>query len=189
MKSALRKIWNFIWYEDSLTSWIVNILLALLIVRFIIYPLLGFILGTNYPLVAVVSSSMEHEASFDGWWEANKEWYLKNGISETQFKNFPYTNGFNKGDIMLLKKPTSINVGDVIVYKTNYPAPIIHRVIKTYQKNNQNLYITKGDHNSDRDPNEVSNVVGKAILRIPWLGYVKIWAVEFVWNPIINIFS
>jgi len=181
--SKLKKVWNFLWHEDSVASWIVNIILAIVIVRFIIYPVMGLILGTSYPLVAVISSSMEHNANFEEWWSQNGEWYLKNGISETQFKTFPYKNGFNKGDIMLLISPKNIKIGDVLVYKTNYPTPIIHRVIKK----DQNTYITKGDNNRDKDPNKAEQLVGKAVFRIPWLGYIKIIAVDYVLNPILKI--
>jgi len=62
IKKALKKIWWFIWESDSIWSWIVNIILAFLIIKFIIYPGLGFMLGTTHPVVAVVSSSMEHNA-------------------------------------------------------------------------------------------------------------------------------
>ena len=60
---SFKKIWNFIWHEDSVLSWVVSIALAFLLVKFIIYPLIGLVLGTGYPIVAVVSESMEHKAS------------------------------------------------------------------------------------------------------------------------------
>jgi len=59
-KSALKKIWHFIWEEDSVASWSVNIILAFVLIKFLVYPGLGLIFGTNYPIVAVVSGSMEH---------------------------------------------------------------------------------------------------------------------------------
>ena len=71
----LGKIWHFIWKDDSLLSWIINILLAFLIVKFLIYPGLGFALGTTYPVVAVVSSSMHHDGDFDQWYEEKGDWY------------------------------------------------------------------------------------------------------------------
>ena len=64
------KIWHFLWYEDSVASWLVNIVLAFVLIKFVLYPGLGLILGTQFPVVAVVSSSMEHHpSSFDGWWD------------------------------------------------------------------------------------------------------------------------
>ena len=58
--NILKKTWHFIWEDDSVWSWIVNIILAIVLIKFIIYPGLGLVLGTSYPIVAVVSDSMEH---------------------------------------------------------------------------------------------------------------------------------
>ena len=56
----LRKVWKFIWEDDSALSWIVNVILAFVIVKFLIYPGLGLVLHTTHPVVAVVSGSMDH---------------------------------------------------------------------------------------------------------------------------------
>lgn len=170
--SKLKKIWNFIWHENSILSWIVNILLAFILVKFIIYPGLGLVLGTSHPLVAVVSGSMEHNAGFDAWWEQNKDLYAKHNITKEQFKEFSFKNGFNVGDIMLLVGSENFQVGDILVYNGNYKDPIIHRVVKI----ENNKYITKGDHNIPTDPIQPSqeNVVGKAVFRIPYLGWIKV---------------
>jgi hypothetical protein len=84
IKSLFKKIWHFLWEEDSAWSWIANIAIAFLVIRFIFYPLLGLVLGTSYPIVAVVSESMEHglhrgvlcgdsyrnwKDSFDNYWD------------------------------------------------------------------------------------------------------------------------
>ena len=57
------KIWYFIWEDDSALSWIVNIVLAFILIKFVIYPGLGLLLGTSHPVVAVVSGSMEHKTT------------------------------------------------------------------------------------------------------------------------------
>lgn len=57
---AAKKVWHFIWHSDSPLSWVVNILLAYLIIRYMFYPGLGLLFGTSFPVVAVVSGSMEH---------------------------------------------------------------------------------------------------------------------------------
>lgn len=173
MKHFLKKLWHFIWHENSILSWIVNVILAFIIVKFLIYPGLGLILSTSHPLVAVVSGSMEHSGlSFDKWWEQNKDFYTKNNITKEQFEIFSFKRGFNKGDIMLLIGSKNINVGDIIVYNGNYKDPIIHRVIKKQD----NSYVTKGDHNKIIDPVQPSQdkLIGKAVLKIPLLGWVKI---------------
>ena len=181
MKAFLKKAWNFIWHEDSILSWLVNLVLAFLIVKFIIYPLIGALLGTSFPLVAVVSSSMEHDMDFQEWWDENKEFYESTMIYMEEFKTFNFKNGFNKGDIMVLKgvEPKDIKIGDVVVYENNFNKnPIIHRVIEIKQKEGKYSYITKGDNNFNVDPLEVSEEqikkTGKAVFRLPLLGWVKI---------------
>ena len=98
IQHLLKKTWQFIWEDNSVWSWIVNIIIAFVLTKFVIYPILSLVLGTSYPVVAVVSSSMEHTIEFDKWWENNQEWYVNNGITKEKFIAFPMRNGFNKGD-------------------------------------------------------------------------------------------
>ncbi|MBI4150338.1 hypothetical protein HY488_02960, partial [Candidatus Woesearchaeota archaeon] len=98
-KKVARRVWYFIWEEDSWASWIVNVILAFVLIKFVIYPGLGFLLGTKFPIVAVISSSMEHDGSFETWWNQQASWYEANNITEEEFKTFSFKNGFNKGDI------------------------------------------------------------------------------------------
>ncbi len=174
----LKKLWNFIWHDDSIWSWIVNLILAFVIVKFIIYPGIGFLLGTNYPIVAVVSGSMEHDQPFDKWWEANKETYEKYNITKEEFEGFRFRNGFDKGDIMILKgkEPKDIKIGEVVVYQTSSSSyPVIHRVVKI---EGGEMFTTKGDHNTVADPKKVSkeqiSKTGVAVFKIPYLGWIKI---------------
>ncbi|MBL7147900.1 MAG: signal peptidase I [Nanoarchaeota archaeon] len=179
---TLKKIWRFIWYDDSLLSWIVNIILAFIIVKFLIYPGLGLVLGgTTHPVVAVVSGSMQHNGlDFDDWWDRNDAWYIENNISKNDFDGFVMGDGFNRGDIIVLKKSETINVGDIIVFRGSSNNPIIHRVVKRWNENGETYYQTKGDNNSgsfsalgETKINE-GKIVGKAMFKIPYLGYVKI---------------
>ena len=151
----IKKLWNFIWNDDSLLSWIVNVILAFILVKFIIYPTLAFLLGTSFPVVAVVSCSMEHNAelgtcsfnnhlNFDKWWKNQEKLYSELAISKNDFLNYDFLNGFNKGDLMVLRKAKNIKKGDVIVFFGNRNIPIIHRVVNEG-------YITKGD-NDDTNP-------------------------------------
>ncbi len=187
LKKRWKKLWHFIWEDNSIWSWIVNIILAFVLIKFIVYPGLGFLLQTSHPVVAVVSESMEHEGKFDKWWESSAKWYIENGISNEAFKTFPLKNGFKKGDIMVLKgkAPEDINVGDVIVFWSAKRDPIIHRVVKKWQENDKYYFQTKGDNyitNKDSiknvflDETKISEaqVVGNAVVRIPLLGYIKI---------------
>ena len=181
-KKILKKTWHFIWHDDSIWSWIVNILLALILVKFIIYPGLGLILSTPFPIVAVVSSSMEHNSNFEEWWDSNSEWYINNGITREQMIEFPFHNGFNKGDIMVLRgiKPENLGIGQILVFNGNSQDPIIHRVVDKKIENNKYMFTTKGDNNpipySAIGETSITEdkILGRAIFRIPLLGWIKI---------------
>lgn len=190
LKRTWKKVWHFIWEDNSVWSWIVNIALAFLIIKFLVYPGLGLLLGTNYPVVAVVSGSMEHEGmDFGNWWSSNREWYENNGISQDEFEQFPLKNGFNKGDIMILlgKEPDEIEIGDVIVFRSARKDPIIHRVVKK-TGDGQGIFQTKGDNNAESikspqlDETNINEerIIGKAVFRVPFLGYIKIGFVSLL---------
>ena len=78
------------------------------------------------------------------------DFYSEFDITKEQFLEFKFENGFNKGDIIVLRgrAPEEINVGDVIVFRNRRPDPIIHRVIRKWQHNNVYYFQTKGDRNS-----------------------------------------
>ena len=207
-----KKLWNFLWREDSLLSWVVSIILAFLIVKFILYPGIGLILGTSFPIVAVVSESMEHRAdcvnpgcdmyticgqsvdkkgyySVDMYWDVCGEWYEESNISLEEFKEFSLKNGFNKGDIMLLvgKEAKDINMGDVVVFDGNLNYPIIHRAVNVWQEDGEYYFKTKGDNNNAPSKSEEKitedKLLGKAVLRLPLLGWIKIW-----FSSLLNVF-
>ncbi len=220
LKKNLKKVWWFIWEDDSLLSWIVNIVLAFILIKFIVYPGLGLLLGTNYPVVAVVSGSMEHKLvptcvvrdvngnclqtmagsyeicgmtaskkvpmNLDNYWSKCGPWYEDIGITENQFKTFIFHNGFNTGDIIILhgKDPKDIKVGDVIVFASDKPYPIIHRVISRENINGTIYFNTKGDHNPTQGPDDImisqQRLLGKAFVRIPYLGWIKIGFFDLV---------
>jgi signal peptidase I len=231
-KSVLKRIWHFIWEEDSVWSWIVNIILAFLIIKFLFYPAIGLALGTNHPIVAVISESMEHKTTpacmevdsshsciryYPGvyvlcnttfrqqykvtdtlFWESCGSFYLQHNITQAEFEKFPFSRGFNKGDLIILrgKKPADIRVGDIVVYSAGNFEPIIHRVIAinaTFvpeQNKTAYYFTTKGDHNPDSIIHDLNfpqeNVLGAGLFRIPYLGYIKIWFVDYLLTPIIK---
>jgi len=116
----------------------------------------------------------------DGFWQECGGWYEKQGITQDQFKSFDYPDGFNLGDIFIVSGRSEIEVGDVIVFDyTGERNPIIHRVVGITEEDDQTYYRTKGDHNSDSSGFEQKinkdRVFGKAIVKVPILGWVKIW--------------
>lgn len=226
MSEILRKIWNFLWHEEDIgtlkgaLSLIVNIILAFLIIKFLFYPALGFALNTDYPIVGVLSESMEHQQIHpclqynaykecvkrdpikyevcgnvqDSWqhidlanfWQNCGAWYENNTISFELFSDFPLSQGFSKGDMLIIygSKPENIEPGDIIVFESDRRYPIIHRVIRKYEEDGQIYYQTKGDHNIDsikelglnelKIAHDEKTFKGKAVLWIPYLGYVKL---------------
>lgn len=176
-----KKIWNFIWNDDSIWSWLVNVALAFVLVKFIIYPGLGLLLATSHPIVAVVSGSMEHPGGFESWWPQHSGIYDQLKITKSQFENFSLKNGFNKGDIMILYSKNNLKIGDVIVFAGSTTEPIIHRIVLF---NEDGTITTKGDNNLGIRPDEVKitsdKVIGKAVIRVPYLGWFKIGFVYLV---------
>jgi signal peptidase I len=211
MEKHLKKLWKFIWSDESIWSWLANIGVAFLVIRFLLYPLLGIILGTPFPIVAVVSESMEHglhndvlcgrefhefRESFDNYWQVCGEWYENKGITKEQFSHFPFSQGFSKGDIIILWRAheKNLQVGDVLIFQGNKPQPIIHRIVALNGENGDRNYQTKGDHNSDSIEGDFGEttigqerIYGQGLLKIPYLGWIKIVFVDLVRPLGINI--
>lgn len=207
----LKRAWKFLWHDDSILSWIALTIIVFVLFKFVLYPLSGVVFGTSLPVVAVISESMEHrvnidddgvnymcgisfmrsnrEVTFDRWWAICGSWYEENtAIDKEEFSEFRFSNGFNKGDIIFAtgKKSEDIEVGDVIIFATSQPVPIIHRVIDIKTEENTSFFVTKGDNNADvnraigEDRIHEDNVLGVAKYRVPWLGYFRVWIGEFL---------
>jgi len=211
MREHLKKTWKFFWNDDSIWSWLANIIVAFLVIRFLVYPFLGLILGTGFPIVAVISESMEHGThadlicgqkfvefpeSFDSYWQVCGQWYESNGITKEQFNKFPFRDGFRKGDVIILWRANknNLDVGDVLIFQGSKPQPLIHRVVKVWKEDSQTYYQTKGDHNSGSISGSLGEekisedrLYGKGVIRVPYLGWIKILFVDAVKPLGINI--
>ncbi|BBL45575.1 signal peptidase [Nanobdella aerobiophila] len=167
MIKKLKKYIEYIFFGDDLKSDILFIILILIIYSIVnlIYP----------PLFSViVSPSMEHTYF-------NIKKYSTYNITINNFTEFPYPNGLYIGDIVIILPINTqyLQIGDMILYKgiSIYSGEdIFHRIIGY---NNTN-FIIMGDNNpgpivfeneNDMPPNRI---VGTGILRIPFLGYIKI---------------
>jgi len=91
---ALKKVWHFIWHDDSIWSWLVNLVLAFVLIKFIVFPVLGLIFSTGYPIVAVVSSSMEHQGNFEQFWGKAGAWYENKNIVKEHGLEIKYTDEY-----------------------------------------------------------------------------------------------
>jgi len=196
IKDVLKKTWNFIWNDNSIWSWLVALVLAFIIVKFIFFPLISFILGTPLPLVVIESGSMHHQDgslfraitgigitssdSVESWYSKNGNWYSNRNITSKDFASWRYDWGMDKGDIVVVygKKSKNIKLGDVIIFNAEQKYPIIHRVVKIEERNGKFYFATKGDNNADQLPIEkdISEdaILGVALMRIPKIGWIKL---------------
>ena len=141
------------------------------------------------------------------FWEICGEYYKEQfQISREEFESFRFSSGFNRGDVMIVygRAAESIEVGDVILFKgqdkvtlpdgtqeslfyLNF-GPIIHRVVQIEEINNSLYFTTKGDNNPIVMPKEIripqEDVLGTAVVRIPYLGLLNYYFYRFVVAPI-----
>lgn len=90
-------------------------------------------------------------------------------------------------DAVIVKRISidNIKTGDVITYRSTDPAfygiLITHRVVNIEDKNGEKIFITKGDHNEtiDRTPVSFSQIQGKVVMRVPKIGYIKYFLVDY----------
>ena len=212
---GFKKAWNWVWNSNSLLSWFVALIVIFILVKFIFFPVMSFITGTSLPLAGVESSSMSHQIdgddngilnlcgnvyssdqrksiSFTDYWNLCGGWYEDRNISKEMFSGFSLSNGFRKGDIIIVWGRFTPKIGDVIIFKPNAdslaPNPIIHRIVSI---DANGVMQTKGDHNSAQlvasnniyktDETHITpdQIVGKAVFKIPYLGWFKLWVTDF----------
>lgn len=188
----IKKKWNK--YTEG---WFGNVIYLFLgfIIAYSFNNFLGLVLNTNTPVVAVFSCSMEHNTynswfckirsdevcgkniegydttNFDDYWKLCGNWYETQNISKGEFNSFIFKDGLEVGDMVVVLNTKNFNVGDIIIFDTDYRKyPIIHRVYSI----NGSTFLTKGDNNAAPDSFGKTKINGKAILRIPLLGWVKI---------------
>lgn len=176
----LKDFWNFL-KKDTWQSWLVSLALAFIVIKFAFFPALGWVTGTHLPLVVVESCSMYHESGFDEWWTQNGQWYSGKDIDREDFESYSFKDGISKGDIIFVWGRSEVKKGDVIIFNSEYRYPLIHRVVSLEPLS------TKGDHNPGQLPAEqdISSdaIVGRAVGRIPGLGWIKLVFFEAFKDP------
>ena len=93
---------------------------------------------------------------------------------------------FTRGDAVIIKKMYSsekklLQKDDVIQYRRK-DTTVIHRIVDIVDNQGERGYILKGDNNESDDPFIVydNQIIGKATLIIPKLGYPSVWLSEFL---------
>ena len=185
MTATFKKLWKNEYFQTAA------------IIGLIVLIVLGFwfsvqtLLNTTYPALAVITGSMcvPQGAQCDG-------------------QTHPFARTLHIGDLIIIQgvNPTELNVdypsSDIIVFRkpTDTDELIVHRIAaKEVDENGTMYFYTKGDGNpSNRWPNAIQPseydswgrvsedlVVGKVIMRIPWVGHIILFMHNSVGLPII----
>ncbi len=168
MTATIKKFMKNEYYQTALFL----VLLLLIISSFFIAVLIGIIR-------VVPTSSMAI-----GYTGAGYEW------------THPFDRTIQVGDILIIQpiNPADLNANypnsDIIVYNTYSMGPIVHRIVAKEEINGTWYFYTKGDNNGIKwpvtpSPSEYDAwspspipqdmVVGKVIMRIPWVGDISIF--------------
>ncbi len=177
IKNYFKRFQKFL-QKDSWPSFVVTLLLAFVIIKFIFFPGLSLITGTSLPLVIVESCSMyHHDAGLENTFSSSV--YDDYGIALEDTGDWVFQNGFSKGDVIFVVGAKNIEVGDVIIFNSGSSQiihPIIHRVISA-----KDTFATKGDNydtNSNQLPSEKriseDQIIGKALFKVPFIGWAKL---------------
>lgn len=76
-------------------------------------------------------------------------------------------------DVIIVKESDNLKIGDIVLYKSNNSL-VVHRV-KGFLEGGQKV-VTRGDaNNTDDTPFDRSQIVGKVVGTIPWLGQIIIF--------------
>jgi signal peptidase I len=147
------------------------------------------VLNTPYPALAVVSGSMC--IPYDG---ACDEW------------THPFSQTLHIGDLIIVQgtDPADLNANypnsDIIVFhRPNDPEElIVHRIVAKEERNGTLYFYTKGDGNGNKWPSTPKRseydpwspipedlVVGKEVMRIPWLGHVVLFMRNSIGLPLV----
>src|SRR3990167_8854563 len=105
-KNLFQKFWFLLWKDNSIKGWIFSVVFLFLFIKFIFFPALSFATGTSLPLAIVESCSMYHQGNllsdFNSWWDTKGEKYSQFNITKSEFEDFGFEKGFNKGDILFI---------------------------------------------------------------------------------------
>lgn len=105
---------------------VISILLSTIVIQ-VLFFVMQILLGSSMPFVIFTSGSMTH--SNDIW----RIWLEDHSVPKSETSRFPFQNGINRGDIVLVTSQDSIKLGDVILYNRDKlyrgDQPILHRVV------------------------------------------------------------
>ena len=160
--TTLKRLWKNEYFKTAI------MIILIIVVVFGFWYGSQTVLNTRYPALAVASGSMctLPGSRCDGW-------------------THPFEPTLHVGDLIIIQgvNPEEINAapypdGDIIVFHQISASGelIVHRAIESQTTDDKISFKTKGDGNDSPDSNLVpeDNVVGKVIMRIPWIGHIAL---------------
>jgi hypothetical protein len=178
-RGSINSIINFFKKKTELSFIIIMIFIGITI-KFILLPIIISILGTPIPIAIVESCSM-HLDKENLSIIVDNDIYKNFSIYPEDIEDWKFKNGLNKGDLIIVTRPTNLEIGDVIIFNSGggVSKPVIHRIISL-----ENGVTTKGDNNEKSLAFEENfskkEIYGKAKIRIPFIGWIKL--IFFDWQ-------
>lgn len=89
------------------------------------------------------------------------------------------------GDAIIVERANieDIRVGDIATFYRGEKTIVSHRVVEIYGNGNDTIFQTKGDNVKVEDPFVVKpgDIVGKAVFKIPYIGYLTKFSKKPIW--------
>jgi signal peptidase I len=159
-----------LWKDEYFQTTIVLLLIVTVVFGF--WFGLRLALNTDYPMLAVASGSMSMAQPDGGW-------------------SLPFDRTLHTGDLIIVEgvstsdiHPGPNPVGDILVFRESAQSDelIVHRAISETTIGGKTFFVTEGDGNAvlglgpgPGSPTPAENVIGKVVLRIPWIGYLALF--------------
>jgi len=163
LAARLKQIWENEYFKTA------AMIMLIIVIVFGFWYGSQLVLNTQYPALAVASGSMctLPGAYCDGWFHPFEttlhigDLIIVQGINPEKIKAAPYPDG----DIIVFHQPQA--GGELIV----------HRAIEKQVIDGKIFFRTKGDGNAGPDSSMVpeDNVVGRVVLRVPWVGHIALF--------------
>ena len=95
------------------------------------------------------------------------------------------------GDAIIIEHTSAedISIGDIMTFYRGKNATVSHRVVEIYGSGNDITFQTKGDNVKVKDPFivESKDVIGKAVFKIPYIGYLTKFSKKPTWFLLFTI--
>ncbi|MGD0977900.1 MAG: signal peptidase I [Candidatus Bathyarchaeia archaeon] len=159
-----------LWKNEYFRTVVMILLIVVVVLGFWYGLRLG--LNTDYPVLAVASGSMS----------------VPQGVPDPGWAG-PFSRTLHTGDLIIVEGVNPEDVyaapfnetgrsGDILVFRAiGSDELIVHRAVGETVENGQIYFITQGDNNfgpGPYSPTPATNVIGKVVMRVPWLGYIAL---------------